>query len=546
MQTNSSNNIKYSIIIYIKNCNLNDLIIPFDQLKKLYNNNFEILLINNTLNDNTLNDDILNDIQKLYLFKIILIKKIDNYNDNINKYYNYAISISNGKIIIFQDSSCIHIDNILEIIDSINEYDFLNNIYSIPIIQLQSDDDNNYLLSNINKSSKLLLIDFLNKNKNLLWINTNKPNKNNTNTNYNNKNYNNKNYNNKNYNIIFYFLIVHRDILDIVNGFNENCDKLDLNDFIIRITKITKLQLINSIIFNYFLNKNLLDSIIFCNNNDINKNINNLNNNDNVYKKREYKVGIAITIFSNNDTPLSRIEASKIFIKSLTENINDTSIIILIDKEIKEDHYEYLKDKIRDRRNIKLYKNKENYGISKSKNICIKLLEEIGIDYICLLDDDILIKKDFTEYIIRAYNNVNISLLVNNDKKIKSIKTIVNGIKFNITRSYYYYGNFICINRIYLRKYGYNILFPYKYGLEHIEFTERYLRNSIYKNHCLDISEYIDDDIKVGNKSQLSIHSIIVDNNKIKQNTKVMNISLSNIKYISFDYNKNDIEEIIL
>ena len=218
----------------------------------------------------------------------------------------------------------------------------------------------------------------------------------------------------------------------------------------------------------------------------------------------------------------------------------------MIDYDIIQDHYDYLIEKVNNSSNITIYKNIMNYGISKSKNICIKLLEKMNIDYICLLDDDILIKQDFTEYITSILDNINIPILANADKRYINKNRTINNFNFNITKPLFYYGNFMCINRYYIEIYGYNILFPYKYGLEHIELTERYLSDSKYRYHCIKLDDYFDNIIIVDNVSQFAVHTIIINRKKIKDNQRTMNIALRNIKYISFNFNDNEIIKIIV
>lgn len=490
---------RYSFIIYCSN--ISNIIGLFEYLKNLYENNFEVIILNGIQrisdaqataglsseqvllkpgekvlqSDDTISIHNPFDINIFnnYLFKITYIE-INRNKYNINKYYNYGISLSKGDIIIFQDNEHIYIDNILNIIKN---YDLIDCIYTL----------------SINSDNK------------------------------------------KNYNDIFNLCIIHRKNLDIINGFDEMNNNLDLNNFFYKIHNICNLKDINSNLINYYtaFPKETIKDLI-----------NNSNTSDNnlFYKKRDYKLGIAITIFSDSNTPVGRIEASKVFINSLVENIKITPIIFLIDYDIVDDHYNYLIEKIKNSDNIKIYKNIKNYGISKSKNICIKLLEEINVDYLCLLDDDILIKKDFTNYIIEVFSNINISLLANIDKKYKkdSIYKLINNYKFNVLNKPRYYGNFMCINRCHIEKYGYFILFPYKYGVEHIEFTERYLSTSNYKNHCLDLDDYFDDNIYINNKSQLSVHTVIINNKKIKQNQRILFRALKDIKYIPFILDNND------
>jgi hypothetical protein len=531
---------RYSFIIYCSN--ISNIIDLFEYLKKLYENNFEVIILNGeVLQSNSVCSTIsihnpfdIN-IFNNYLFKITYIK-INCNKYNINKYYNYGISLSKGDIIIFQDSEHIYIDNILNMIKN---YDLIDCIYTL----------------SINLDNK------------------------------------------KNYNDIFNLCIIHRKNLDIINGFDEMNNDLDLKNFFYKIHNICNLKDINSKLIKYYTvfpketikdliknsnkpcfgsdctqdnmaverpesasllvrcggtTKNLIKSN-FCHSNEISPEISYPterrmipSDNNLFYKKRDYKLGIAITIFSDIKTPQGRIEASKVFINSLVENIKTTPIIFLIDYDIIDDHYNYLIEKTKNSDNIKIYKNIKNYGISKSKNICIKLLEEINVDYLCLLDDDILIKKDFTNYIIEVFSNVNISLLANINKKYKkdSMCKVINNHKFNVPSKPRYYGNFMCINRCHIEKYGYFILFPYKYGLEHIEFTERYLSTSNYKNHCLDLDDYFDDNIYINNKSQLSVHTVIIDNKKIKQNQRILFSALKNIKYIPFILDNNDMVKV--
>jgi hypothetical protein len=563
--------IRYSFIIY--SSILNNFFLLLDNFKKIYKDSFtfEVIILheeddaNQIFNINNFNS---------YSFKISYIK-INTKNYNINKYYNYAISLSIGDIIIFQYAECIHIDNILNII---NKCDLINYMYTVPIIKLNSNEEHNFILQNIINNYNLDLIlkkysEFYkinlkeikvsssqvnlpqrlstqfeeNKKKNILKSKINKQNlKSSLN---NNLTCNNVNLSNNSKNIlqdsnnIFNFFIIHRKNLDIINGFDEKDNNFNFNILYNKLQNICNIESINSTLFTYNtsnLNKEIIEDMILIKNN-------NLSSNNNIfYKKRDYKVGIAVTIFSDKYTPSNRIEASKIFIKSLVEKIRTIPIIFLIDYNITISHYDYLIEKTKDNKNITIYKNNKNYGISKSKNICIKLLEGINIDYICLLDDDILIKEDFTNYIKEVLDNINIPLLANIDKKYKknNMNKIINNYKFNITMKLYYYGNFLCINRFHIEKYGYFIQFPYKYGLEHIEFTERYLSKSKYKNYCLDLDNYFDDNIIVNNISQLSVHTIIIDNKKIKENHKTMALALKNIKYIPFILNNDDMVKI--
>ena len=537
---------EYSIIIYYKD-KKSLLIQTLNQFKKLYANiyNFEVIIIQENISLSSQ----LHDIIDIYNFPIqYVIINDDIIISNLNKIYNYAVSISKGNILILQDCNCLHINDILNKIDKVN---LLENYLTVPIYKLSSYHDNVSIYKYINSKS------YINENCNILskissilesnsildknWI---------SNSNINNfKN---------NYAFSFLFLIIYRKNMDILYGFDEILSDFNLNDFFNRLTKINKINYIDSVLLYQYDND---DSIIFTEINNNVKNIDNaiksnniswcfnnnfINNNKIVYKQLDYTFGIAVSIYSDEYTPSTRIEASKIFIKSLINKIKDTIIIFVIDKYITDDHYEFLLNTIKDNTNIEIYKNINNFGISKTKNICIKLLENKKIDYICLLDDDIEIVDNFTNYIKHIFNHIDIPLLTNYDNRIRNENNKINNINFIITKKYMYFGNFICFNSSYFKKLGYFICFPYKYGIEHIEITERYLLNTKFYRYCVDILNYIHNEIFINNKSQLTIHSVKIENNKIKLNSDIMQRSINNIKYIPFDFDSNEVEKIII
>ena len=271
--------------------------------------------------------------------------------------------------------------------------------------------------------------------------------------------------------------------------------------------------------------------------------------NDVFIKKNIKKIGIAISLYIDNNTPYERIIASKICISSMILKLENIPIIIVIDYEITEDYLNFLNNLILHNNNIEIYRNVENYGVSETKNICIKLLEEKNIDYICLLDDDVEIIKDFTDYIIHIFNNSEIPLLsnFNNYSNYKYINTDnINFIKtkhFTDTNTHDYFGNIIIINKKYLKIHGYYAVFDYKWGVEHIEITERYLSNTIYKGYAVDLSEYIINEQIINDISTLHLHYIVVDMTKYNDNINKLN-KLNNITYHDYIFNKNKINKI--
>ena len=249
------------------------------------------------------------------------------------------------------------------------------------------------------------------------------------------------------------------------------------------------------------------------------------------------KIGIAISVYSDENTPKERILCSKICINSIVTQCNNI-IVIVIDGNIVDEHLQFIKDLIENRKNIFLYINAKNYGIAKTKNICIKLLEKEKVEHICLLDDDIEIIKNFSKYIINIFDKINIPLLSNYNNELDYEEITNNEINFIKTKNYY--GNFIVINGKYLPKLGYFAKFESKWGEEHVEITKRYLKNTEYENYAVELKDYIKNEQIIDGKSTLHMHSAKNDENKNK-NKEEMKRLLKNVKYIDFQFNINEV-----
>jgi hypothetical protein len=263
------------------------------------------------------------------------------------------------------------------------------------------------------------------------------------------------------------------------------------------------------------------------------------NNNKNINNK--YNIGIAITVYSSDQTPNERIQWSISCIESIVNNINNVLIIILIDKYILDNHLQSIKKLISNNKYIKLYRNTENYGIAKSKNICIKLLEKKNINLFCLFDDDIFINKSPVNYILEVFKKLDIPLLSNYNIDTHYTEISINNV--SLIKCNDLFGNIIVISKKYLNIYGYFNVYPYKWGYEHIELTKRYLCKSIYNNICGNFKEYINNNTIINGINTLHLHTIDVDFSKASENLKLMDEYLKDIKYISF---KNDFSADIL
>lgn len=258
-----------------------------------------------------------------------------------------------------------------------------------------------------------------------------------------------------------------------------------------------------------------------------------LNNEYNKNIDVEYNIGIAITVYSNIETPNERIQWSIRCIESIVNKINNILIIILIDGHILDNHLESIKKLISNNVNIKLYRNIKNYGIAKSKNICIRLLENQNINLFCLCDDDIFVNDSPINYIINVFKKFDIPLLSNYNIEYGSNQISINDITF--INCNYLFGNIIIIPKKYLNIYGYFNVFPYKWGHEHIELTKRYLYKSNYTNICGDFKKYITNYTILNGINTLHLHTIDIDFTKSDDNLQLVDEYLKDIKYVSFD-----------
>ena len=430
--------------------------------------------------------------------------------------YNKAFQISKGNIIIFHNACIFHYQNIFNEIDKIKLV------------------DHTYLLNTIPYNFSNVYLQYFN----------NKLTDNNDN-NDNNYHCNDDDY----YNNI---CVISKSNLNILQGFNELYlnDNYCFKDFVLRASTFINVIKNKSYFFNIFnynlteKDKNEKEDEEKFNKNSVLKNYIKWNTNDNNYVKydKNKNMGIAISVYSDNYTPQNRIIASCICLNSIIKNFKNSLIIIVIDNEIQKDHYTFIKELIKNKKNVKLYKNNQNFGIAKTKNICIKLLEEHNVDYICLLDDDIEILDDFTDIVLSVFNSVNIPLLTNFNHQLNYENIKIMNHDFVITSNFF--GNLLIINRDYIKKYGYFGKFEYKWGDEHIEFTKRYLYNTKYENIAIDLSNYINNEQIIDGLSMLHVHSINVDFEQVKKNKETMIELLLNIKYIDFTLNKIDIDKI--
>ena len=233
----------------------------------------------------------------------------------------------------------------------------------------------------------------------------------------------------------------------------------------------------------------------------------------------EKKYGIAISTFSDQETPIDRLDA---IITSLDSAMNEIYlknpeiyIIIICDTCIPE-HKEIL-----DKYPFEIVYNKKNMGISYTKNIGIKKILDNGCEYGFLLDDDILIKNNqiFDKY-IQAMEKTgfhHFSYII--DKQDERFTESINGIK--VVNTTFINGVFLTFSKSLIDEVGYFEILPYQYGHEHTAFTNKCIRKKLTP-YFIDIVNN-DNDIEILNCKC----SMNLDDLKVKNNFKVAYNNLS-------------------
>ena len=251
--------------------------------------------------------------------------------------------------------------------------------------------------------------------------------------------------------------------------------------------------------------------------------------------------GIAVTLYSDKYTPNERLDASMMCLNYLFLMMSHCKIYIVIDGNILKNHLNFVLKLSKYHENCFIYRNKKNYGIAKTKNICIDLLaKDKDLDYYCLLDDDIYIKKDFSQYLIQVFKDTHIPFISNFNKMLPFFENTYNNS--SIINSRFYLGNILAFSKESFEKYGYMQKFDFKWGDEHLELTKRYLRNSKYTNCAIDFRKYIDDYFIINKKNTLHLHSCSTNEFEIRKNNKQYLHYLKQDKFVPFDFDENEIE----
>jgi hypothetical protein len=253
--------------------------------------------------------------------------------------------------------------------------------------------------------------------------------------------------------------------------------------------------------------------------------------------------GIAVSLCIDDNTPKERIIASYICLNSLIMHFINNKIILVIDFHMNTKLLKFIKKLSNEYNNIEVFKNNENFGIAKTKNICLKLLEKYDyLDYFCLLDDDIEIIDNFEFYTKNIYKKTKIPIISNFNNELKFKNILFNNINLICTKNYF--GNILIIHKDEISKKGYFNKFEYKWGSEHVEITKRYLYNTEFKNRAVDFRAFFNNSQIINNINTLHLHSINVDHDLAKKNKDLLNTYLKENIYVDFIFDENEVTKI--
>jgi len=253
--------------------------------------------------------------------------------------------------------------------------------------------------------------------------------------------------------------------------------------------------------------------------------------------------GIAVSLYIDDNTPKERIIASYICLNSLIMHFINNKIILVIDFHMNTKLLNFIKNLSNEYNNIEVFKNNENFGIAKTKNICLKLLEKHDyLDYFCLLDDDIEIIDNFESYTKNIYEKTKIPIISNFNNELKFKNILYQDINLICTK--YYFGNILIIHKDELSKKGYFNKFEYKWGSEHVEITKRYLYNTEFKNRAVDFRAFFNNSQIINNINTLHLHSINVEHDLAKKNKNLLNKYLKENIYVDFIFDENEVTKI--
>lgn len=174
--------------------------------------------------------------------------------------------------------------------------------------------------------------------------------------------------------------------------------------------------------------------------------------------------GFAISTYHRNQ---NRIQSFKTCISSIMKYKETETIVIIVDDgSIVNDHIIWVKTIFPD---ITVIERKENGGVAKCKNTCLRALNEANCDIFFLLDDDITFLQSIEDKYRKSLCDRNVKILSGRS----AWNPIVQEYSENTIMTALLDGFLLCFTRYTFKKAGYFKIFPCKYGHEHTWYTFR-------------------------------------------------------------------------
>jgi len=172
-----------------------------------------------------------------------------------------------------------------------------------------------------------------------------------------------------------------------------------------------------------------------------------------------------------------RLNIFKQSITSLVQCHLNTLIFLVDDGSVDKTHLDWVRATPNISSTITIVERPHNGGISKCKNTCIKQILDAGFDYGILVDDDVIFDSTiFNDLFIEQLNipqhhHVSVQL----DKRAECQSLPVPKL-ISITSNF---GCFFSFSKTVIDNIGYFKIYPYQYGYEHQNFSERILRSGL-------------------------------------------------------------------
>jgi len=220
------------------------------------------------------------------------------------------------------------------------------------------------------------------------------------------------------------------------------------------------------------------------------------------------KCGIAISTYHKNS---DRIESFKQCITSIMKyKKEDTIVIVVDDGSLINNHIIWMKEIFP---MITIIEKKQNGGIAKCKNTCLRVLTEFNVDVYFLLDDDVEILQPFEYKYIESLKEVHILSGHFTEYKINHFSYTKNTCRTEALN-----GFLLCFNKKTFLTSGYFRIPEEKYGYEHVWYTKRVMS-------CTNTPYYFD--VNAFDLYKLitvdSTFSLIEKEPQLKKNEKMMN-----------------------